>query len=254
MSTLLVYWAVTPLLGSLYVVRRSEVTSNILVTPFSDLSASQDFPSASISRTLLFEALNIEYFNQSLPSFITRDSAFIPYHIPGGASIPEIDETLAYKTSRYTSDLHCWAPSNISITENAVGANMAFDDGRGCVVRNIPMFNISTGQNRTFEAWYLGWHFDDRIDYALSSASCSEFASHRFLAIMTGNATDTLTFEHSNKSIALFCETEYLQQEVEVVVSMSDQSIVSYRPILAPEPLREGVFNVTLFEYILSTG
>lgn len=148
------------------------------------------------------------------------------------------NETLTATTSFYSTSLAC-EPATIG---NTGGGYFTFDNNRGCHTAPVGFFDYR------FTALYLG-DDDPSTDWGLPNPGCHNI-SHEFLAIWGEVSVENDT----NNITALCCQPNYFVRSVNATVAVPNMTVSCITPLSPAVPLTEEVFNISTFEYIISTG
>ncbi|KAK5950183.1 hypothetical protein OHC33_008898 [Knufia fluminis] len=193
------------------------------------------------------------WLGQSMPAFTTEDYMLAPF-AQSSLNAALRDTTITSKTTRFWTELRCWAPASIELNyENNL---TTFSDGRGCIAKDILSFSPGSfiNDNGTYEGKYYGGqnpYYGD-TDWP---GYCKQFPH---ILLMTwryvqpsGTPPD---YSPGGDATAMFCEPEYLMEEVEATIAASNGNILSYDTIGQPQTLTDDLFNRTNFESIITNG
>lgn len=231
---MVIFWAITPLTSSIFATARvTQVTSATASTTSSLLPLDSQY--SALTAGFLMTAYGIVWLEQALPGFTTHQGALVPFVVESDEREPSMNVTWTSTTEMFKTTLECH-PANI--TNSTLG--VSYSNGKGCVVEGL-----SSPATSDPTALYIGWHMNNRIDYALSRMGCSSDSfSHLFLAY----------FSQGQDSTAIFCEPAYWVQHVNATIKAADMSTSEIVPLRNLEPLPDAAFNVSDFEYLLGTG
>lgn len=234
------FWAVTPLLGAVFV--KSIITRNTtaLATTTADLLPLGDQEN-KLDIGILSAAYGSIWLDQALPVFTTVKGAFSHFKIESSSFSSTKHESWTARTSMYSTTLNC-EPATIG---TAKSPGFTFDDGKGCHTNAV---QLSYTDNE-YTALYIGYYNDPNVDWSLSNLGCPANASHTFLAIWArdnGSTTQGVT--------ALFCQPEYWLQSVNATITVPNTIITDVVPLELPSLLPDDTFNASAFEYVIGSG
>ncbi|CRJ86951.1 hypothetical protein BN1723_000209 [Verticillium longisporum] len=247
----IIFWLITPLqsaimgTGIVSVKRDMAFSTNTQFEPIVEHEYLLD-------QSVLNEGYAITWLNQPLPPFTAPDYTVLPFYPSRNISLTNAANWTGI-TTKYSTALNCW-PAQAAQQGPASRRTFYFDNGRGCNVSDI-VPHPSSGGATPFKMLYFGYQGSPYADYALGTPTCSSNSTHQFLATWS-------TFQNFNKSIddihleAIFCETNYHKQKVQVTITTDQLAPVSQSiiPLESPQPLSATEFNVSSFEYLLGAG
>ncbi len=239
-AVMTIFWAVTPLLGAVFVksvITRSTTALATTTASLLPLRDQENKPDIGI----LSAAYGSIWLGQAMPAFTTAKAAFSPFKIDSDSFSFTTNVSLTARTSMYSTTLKC-EPAAIGTT-NSPG--FIFDDGKGCRTDGIQW----TSRSNKYTALYIGFYNDPLVDWSLEYLGCPANASHTFLAIWAKDNASTI--EGIN---ALFCRPEYWVQSVNVTIVVPDRIITDAIPLAPPSLLPDDVFNASAFEYVIGSG
>ena len=253
-ATILIFWAVTPLISAVF------TTANVTSTSVKNATTHLGLlPVGKQARELttgfMMTAYNEMWLNEDLPQFVMRDGALLPFvldTIEGGRSTSDphppyalsANDSWTATTTKYSTTLDCRPAETIGS-----GSNLSYHNGKGCVIDpGMPgLGNVDPSINVT--ALYIGYWMGQFIDFSLSGMGCSSLANqHTFLAVW-----NVLSYGQW-ATTALFCETAYSYQLVNATILASNMTVIDVAPLEPAMSLSDEVFNITNFEYIINTG
>ena len=254
LAATLVFWAVTPLIGAVF------TTANVTTTSVRNATTHMALPPVSkqareLTTGFMMRAYNEMWLNENPPQFSTKDAALLPFAldtIEGERSTSDLHTPYALSandswtatTTKYSTTLDC-RPA-IAIGNSS---NLTYDNGQGCAT-NFGGANLEYSYSTVdVTALYVGYWMGPFNDYYLSGMECpSSVGQHTFLAIWN------VLSDGRRNTTALFCETTYSHQLVNVTILATNMTVIDVVPLEPAMSLSDEVFNITNFEYILNTG
>lgn len=232
-----IFWAVTPLQSAVF------TTSTIHRTIATDINTTAKLEPLSsqasgLTHAFMLAAYQTLWLGQELPGFTSMAGAVLPFASIALQHHSLANETLTATTSFYSTSLTC----EPAIIDNTGGGYFTFDNRRGCHAGPVGF------SDDHFTALYLG-DDDPNTDWGLPNAGCPNI-SHEYLAIWGKVSVE----KDTNNITALFCRPNYFVQSVNATVAVPKMTVSSITPLSLPTPLTEEVFNISTFEYIISTG
>lgn len=202
------------------------------------------------------------WLNETLQPFMTHDYIFAPFGPLNGLNTTMNSGTWSGQTLKYSVDVTCetpiaWTKFNIPMINSTWGCQFPVPTPRA----------VSDDRNATkiFDTLYVGYFNDDGLaDYYLSDGSCPRNETNSFL-IQWSKTRDPLAFNgtyapsaeqqrrNSNTTI-LYCRSNYHVQEVEAIIRLPNNEILSFKPLGDLQPLPRDIFNTSNFEASMSMG
>jgi hypothetical protein len=194
-------------------------------------------------------AYGIAWLDEKLPPFVTSDLAFLPFkpaQLPAGRVSTDLWNTTV---DTFYTNLTC-SPAVISIE----GTSYTFSNGAGCIVPDIALTDTGDSSS-TYMVTYIGYYDNPQSDWALQNPNCSSDFANNFLALWASSSTRLQPGVYGNLT-ALFCQTSYTSQKMQVAVNASTNEIHSYYSLRNDETIisLDEIFNITNFEYLLGVG
>ncbi|KAL8673201.1 MAG: hypothetical protein Q9168_002353 [Polycauliona sp. 1 TL-2023] len=245
LSTMLIFWGVTPLVSSVFA--HSIVTVDQLATKTSnsDLMSLKE-QSSAMNTGFMMTAYGIIWLGQAMPGFVTSQGFIQPFQLDTKREVQPLNATWKARTTLYGTSLNCWAAN---VKNDSAG--ISYSDGRNCTApTNTP---LSQETDSTFGALYIGYESDQHADYYLSNyLNCppSPTKKHLFFAIWG----QTSGSDHVTDQSAAFCEPTYWTQQVNATVTVPGMNVTEVSPLGPRVTLPDEVFNRTAFEYGIGTG
>ena len=245
-----VVWAVTPLQNAILNNNIVSLTHPVALS-LSPAQASLGLQNPEPSMDAFNTAYGILWLGQSMPPFTTPKYTLAPFHAAQPVSMPNANQTLSATTTMYYTDLDCKAPAAVSVDQST--RKVSFDDGEGCLATAILSYPdvINNGQ---FAPSYIGYYNSSFVRASLQAAGCGDGSVHKFLAVWKLASDAPPDFGDPTNATALFCTPTYYMQQVDATVSLPEHSIVTATPLGPQMPLPADKFNVSLFEYLLTSG
>lgn len=251
---LVVFWALTPLqtsqmgTGLVRFSKEREVKTRSILMPIKDQME-------SINSRFLLDGYAVGWLNQSFPSFMTDNSAYMPFYLDESRAETNPPTNWTASTTQLYTELDC-SPANITITASVVAGTHSFHDNTGCnATLTLPI------SGKTHAMKYIGYWSSPYSEDSLAGPDCTftEERLHSFLAIWsrTYEATSTSSSDFPRFDItALYCQPSYYKQNVTVSVRADslDLDESSVQPVGEREPLSTSEFNSTTFEWLLAHG
>lgn len=195
---------------------------------------------SKLSLNFMNRGYSVGWLNMSMPPYSTRSYALAPFEPVAEQGFLGHNHYWSGYTVLYQADLNCHSARSAMF--NPDSRKISFDDGEGCFARDL--VDQTTVPYVADYITYWGNQMDPKPDpsYSLNN-SCGEKALHESLAYL----------KCSNQSVAIFCWSEYYEQDVEATITLSNKSVRSIRPINGRRKLPGNVFNSSRFEQIIST-
>ena len=213
--TAIVFWGVTPLQSALFITSTVDETTFIKGSLQGNLTLIQHGAS-NLNLSYLLQAYEVVWLNQSLPSFTTRDAAFMPFTIDQPADLSESHSTIEGQTSMLSTNLQC---------TSGMVKNRSFTlPESGCAV---PFTALPESQyDLNFQ--YIGWESGPRSGEVepLKTFNCSLASQNLYLA--------ALATRNFSRTAGVFCQPNYWIQNVSLVVASSDMSYLSHTALSPP--------------------
>jgi hypothetical protein len=223
------------------------------------LSLSQQ--SNTLSAKSAHSVANIMWLNETLQPFMTRDYILAPFGPLNDSKSTANHGNWTASTLKYSVDVNCETPIYwSSISRPMVNSTW------GChFLLPVPRV-LADDRNATklFDTLYVGYYNDDGLaDYYLSPY-CPPSESHSFL-VQWSKTRDPLAFngtfspsaeqqrENSNTT-TLYCRSSYHVQKVEATIRLTNNEVLAYKPVGAPQPIPNDLFNTSNFEAAMSQG
>ena len=243
---ILAAWAVNPLQNAIL---NNDIVALPRVVPLkrSDVTLSSRNPGTNFLNT----AYATLWLGQEMPQFSTPKYALTRFHTDDTDFIPSANQTLSANTTMYFTELVCKPPSQVSIDHSS--GNITFEDGEGCTAANVISFP-DVEKNGQYAPYYIGYPDAPFVDASLEQAGCGPEAAHKFLAIWKVASNAPPDFSDPANATALFCEPSYYMQQVKATISVPDNIVITTVPSEPKVPLPAGLFNTTLFEFLLTNG
>ncbi|KAL8698810.1 MAG: hypothetical protein Q9201_006364 [Fulgogasparrea decipioides] len=238
-TTTLIFWVITPLLGTIFTENRLVHTVNSNSKTVKSLVPGTS-NAIKLDVSVIADAYGVTWLGQDLPGFVTATGAVAPFKLDSSHQKGDLNTSWTTATDFYTTELNC-VPARIAQRETS---GLIFDNGRGCQTNTISPLSASG-----YNAFYIGYYSDPHVDWALQSPLCPSNTSHTFLAIWADMNDSTF-----NNVTALFCEPTYSVQPVEATIITSNQSVIRVTPLGSSMALSPELFNASDFEYLLGAG
>lgn len=216
----IILWGITPL--------QAAILSNGIVTvtrPVEFLDPVELKPAAEhaflLDQSVLNEAYAVTWLNQSYPAFTTSEYTIMPFQ-PSPTAMKTTSKHWTGVSTKYWTEIDCW-PAEYQLHQTRT---YSFNNGQGCNVSQIGAYSVQ--KLRPYRMLYIGYQSSAFSDYALKNPNCSDDAAHQFLATWSyvANGTALLTDDDAFEDIeleALFCETSYRKQKVQVTIESDTQ-------------------------------
>ncbi|KKA17766.1 hypothetical protein T310_8296, partial [Rasamsonia emersonii CBS 393.64] len=242
-------WVVTPLQSGIFTVRTIQKSETLPMLSSPGLVSLEE-QASTLTMNFVNEGYDVAWLNMNMPPFTTRSYALAPFLPSYDRQVIGTNRTFTGNTVLYQTDLDCQLAD--SVTRSTKGINstlLTFDDGHGCVARNLLEYYFTTRAG--YNGYYIGYYGDGSLDsdaYAdstpsLQAAGCNASSLHEFIAI----------WDRDPSLVAMFCWTKYYTQDVEATISLPDNTVQTVRPISERRELSEQTFNYTRFEQIIVT-
>ena len=243
-TMMLIFWATTPLISS--AITNTQMTRSI-ESSGKTYARLKPLTQQTAQTGMGFETMAYNHIWQGrrLPSFTSREAAFVPFYLTSSKSSGLFDKTWSAITTKYFTTLEC-EPAKLNRTEYGV----SFDNGSGCVTQpgvGIPCADCPVA------GLYIGWYTGSFNPWSLSGMGCSSPRyAHTFLIIwgQDWKSSD----QNETRITASFCEPKYWAQTANVTVDAGNYTVLSAAPVGDPDPLTREWFNISNFEYIIGTG
>lgn len=242
----LIFWVVTPLQGAIFGTGPVQLREPTTFYESQDLLPIEE-QSTLIDTSVLHHMYAIKYLGQSYPRFTTAQYALRPFQLETDSARGAKNWTAT--TTKFWTDLDCQPAHNITARTNEWEGYFDYDNGKGCNASLIATVKGMKGYD-TYHMHYYGWYTSAHASQAIGVPTCPSDFSNNFLAVTTKGDLEDL------EMTALFCETSYWKQRVNVTVPDSnfrpdDASITPAGPV---EVLPDTEFNTTGFEYLLGSS
>ncbi|KAL9006623.1 MAG: hypothetical protein Q9188_000660 [Gyalolechia gomerana] len=244
-STMLIFWGVTPLVGSVFTMSAVTVEKGVTVRTTASLMPLLN-QSRSLNTNFLMSAYGIAWLGQSMPGFVTGQGALEPFEADQAAQMQLAQLTtpsVTVKNKLYGTSLSC---DQAEIRKHPTGDS--YSNRKGCMT--FPgALNINPLSQ--YGGLYVGYYLDQHSDFSLSGCGCpSPNNSHTFLALW-GESRG----KNPNVSVtAYFCEPSYWVQDVNATVAFPSMNVSAVVPLGPRTALSDDHFNRSAFEYTIGTG
>ena len=244
-------WAIVPLQSAIF---STGIVTRSRLVPMKISQTLMPAANQTMSLTSRFfnTAYGVSWLEQKLPPFTTTEYALLPFQPETPIFNTTTTETWTGATHMFYTNLTC-KPGRIvgqgeshSWTAEGIPVNSThFGDDDGCVIANHDVFNFDKiGQMVTYTQ---GGRY---------SPNCSEGENiHKYFALASNSRSTDGTGRYSNFTI-LFCKPTYHVRNVTATVNATTRAVVQvdYDKAEPPQPVTNGVFNITNFEYMIGEG
>ncbi len=243
-STMLIFWGVTPLVSSIFA--RSTVTVQHLATA-TTTAALLPLPDQRLAMNtgFMMTAYGIVWLGQVMPAFVTPQGFIEPFQLDLKQDTRLLNATWTAQTKLYGTSLNC----NAAKIRNG-SSGFTWSNGKDCTT-DAGYGPVESFAGSQFGCLYIGYDLDQRADYSLSGMGCpSATNKHLFLAMWGQN----LGGDRETNVSAVFCEPTYWTQEVNATVTVPTMNVTEISPLGPRMTLPDGVFNRTALEYGIGSG
>lgn len=244
---MLIFWAITPLQSAIFADDTRTLVHTLPVDSISPL-LSLDEQHIRLDVDFMNDAYSILWLGKKLPPFTARDFALQPFGSRNLDLSNEDNVNWTASTLSYSTQLSC-VPAKVTQQKDKT---YTFSNEEDCTVSEISMLEPNHDRARYFFQ-YIGYYESTEVDWLLAQPSCPKSASHNYLAIWRDNTMQTDVEIYSNMT-AMFCKPSYYVQEVNATVNLPDFTISAVSPTSPKTELRNDIFNITNFEYMIGTG
>jgi Protein of unknown function (DUF3433) len=228
LTTVCIFWAVTPLQSGVFTVALATVSQNVSVS-----SPAHLLPSSKqveiLDANLVNAAYGVTWLGQTLPPFTTRDFALAPLSWQD-LDLAGRNASLLANTTLYRANLTCDAPASVEATN--ISNTFLVDDGEDCreesdITRPLAWQGGNGYQAIVCNKYLIIWNKQELPDRQLN------------------NLSDV---------VVRFCKTTYYSQPVQANVSIPEGRIFQTWALGSQLALSADEFNTTVFEFLLTMG
>jgi hypothetical protein len=209
-------------------------------------------------------AYGITWLNQTLPPYMTREFATLPFRPRLEATAQFSSETWTTIANVYQTNLTC-KPAIIERLPPDSFAPYRVDSGEGCRA-NVSFPRLGANGPKPFETHnqanhmlvYYGWDSDAQVTNQLEGPDCPKEHSNKYLAAYATSSGRTDEDNYPDLQ-AIFCQPSYTVEAMRVTVNATTGTVVKAQALPESErtvaaPTLDSVFNRTLFERLVGTG
>ena len=248
----IVFCGITPLSGAVFEYRVVSLSSTTSVTHTASLLPVLE-QSSSLNRGFMMNAYSTLWLDQKLPSFTTRDAAFIPFEIGQQAKAASFKSNWTAQTTMYSSSLDC-QPALVGNDSHGV----TYDNGKGCVVEEIDIDILTPNSTSLFSSYCQTLCASGNTSKAFMAYSFqnSEPPQGRKPLELQGsyawsNEDPGAPWASYSEKTVLFCEPSYSAQSVNATLTMPNMTVSNVIPLAPPRQLLSTAFDISTFESIV---
>lgn len=256
MVMIMVLWGLTPTQAGIFATRTISINEDVAGTYSTEYTVLAQ--QGNLSALYAQSVYNIAWLNETLPEFMTKEYVLARFGPIDGTSNRAINTTYTASTEMYSVDLSCegatlWNQSGTYYYNSSEGCSFA-------APRYRPMGGNDT--SKPYDALYVGYQNQNGFASYYLSADCDETFFHTFLvrwskstdrAIEDANEPGNMNPNMGNET-SLFCHATYYQQFVNATISLPTNEVLDVRPLGNKLPLPADLFNVSTFEWAMSSG
>lgn len=254
--TILVFWGLTPTQAGIFATRMVTITGEVPGS-YSNQYVPLD-QQGNLTAIYAQSVYNIAWLNETLPAFMTKNYVLGDFGPVDETGDNAMNATYTGPSQLYSVDLSC---------EDATVWNRSgsyyYNSSQGCSFA-APRYRPLGGNDTTnpFDALYVGYQNQNGFASYYLSDACDESFYHTFFvrwskstasAIKNADEPGNMNPAMANET-SIFCQAAYYQQYVNATISLPSNEVLDYRPLGEKEALPSDLFNVSTFEWAMSSG
>lgn len=260
-ALVLVSWGITPLQAAIFATHTVEkACGESMAVSTHYLTASEQ--QTRVTANYTYSVFGIAWLNQSLPSYMSRQAALVPF-VPTISAGMQDEETWTAATTLYSVDVDCQAAElraeKVKLFSGGSYSQLYYTSSQGCKIPypygqtgNDTVGGMGLDQIKQYTALYAGYgNHDGLADFYLSQY-CPTNASNVFLAAFAQNK------RHENDTVkaatTLFCEPTYYRRNVTATIRRSDLGILNYTATDSKQTVPTDVFNPRRLEWQMNSA